>query len=332
VTAALALSACGGGSDDTGKKTSEDPIEESSLPTCESGGREACGTFITPTGKELPLGSYGAIMEVNVGEGYENTVSPFDSDGGLTCIGFSAIFGEDANQTSKLLDTMDLKFDLYTVYRPANWVDGEKYPIITWGNGTCAQPEGYGALLRYIASQGFFVIAANSRWVGGAAELLHALDFAFDANADPNSPYYKRLDTSKVAAMGHSQGSAGAANAAKDPRVNLAVLFNSGTSAEKPFLAISAETDINDRGPDPYKMGTDGAPRGAYLYYHMVPQTGNISGHLTLMLQPERVVEPTTAFLKYMLLDNQDSGEWFLGKNCKLCGHDAEYEFGEHGL
>jgi hypothetical protein len=33
-----------------------------------------------------------------------------------------------------------------------------------------------------------------------------------------------------------------------------------------------------------------------------------------------------------MLLDNQDSGEWFLGKNCKLCGHDAEYEFGEHGL
>ena len=61
----------------------------------------------------------------------------------------------------------------------------QKVPIITWGNGTCAKTEDYGALLRYVASQGFFVVAANSRWVGGGNNAMtRALDFAFAATAD----------------------------------------------------------------------------------------------------------------------------------------------------
>ena len=79
-------------------------------------------------------------------------------------------------------------------------------PVITWGNGTCAQPEGYGSLLRYIASYGYFIVAANSREVGTGGPLTKGLDFAQAANKDPSSPYYGHLDMTKVGVMGHSQG------------------------------------------------------------------------------------------------------------------------------
>ncbi|HTU58558.1 MAG TPA: hypothetical protein VMF89_08990, partial [Polyangiales bacterium] len=71
--------------------------------------------------------------------------------------------------------------------------------------------------------------------------------------------------------------------------------------------------------------------RGAYLYYRNVPPTGEVSGHLTVILQPERVVEPVTAFLHYMLDDDAESGAWFLGDECRLCS-GADFEFGQQGL
>ncbi len=329
--AAAFLIAC---SDDGGKKkeTSEPAPVEERLPSCQAGDRDACGTFVTPEGTELELGAYGAVMEPNVGKGFENPINPFDADGGQTCVGFSQFFGEDAAQMDRLPPKLKLSFDKYTIYRPARWVEGEKVPVVLWGNGTCAEPESYAALLRYVASQGFFVIAPNSRWVGGGSELLHALDFALAANRDADSPYYRKLDLEKVAAMGHSQGGSGANAAARDARVKAAVIFNSGFSSSKPFLALSGEFDIGDEGPAPFAEAVAEAPRGAYLYYRKVPVTGDISGHLTLMLQPERVVEPATAFLKYLLLDDEESSAFFLGEDCKLCGRDAEFEFGQHGL
>jgi hypothetical protein len=333
VVAALSLAAsCDAGGDEKKKQTIEDAPVEERLPSCEAGDVSACGTFVTIEGEELPLGPYGAVMEPNVGKGFENPINPFDADDGLTCLGFSQFFGEDAAQMDRLPPSLELAFDLYTVYRPARWLGREKIPVVLWGNGTCAEPEAYAALLRYIASQGFFVIAPNARWVGGGSELLHALDFATAENGDRDSPYYGRLDLDAVAAMGHSQGAAGANAAARDQRVKIAIIFNSGFNSSKPFLAVSGEYDIGDEGPAPFADAVASAPRGAYLYYRMVPISGDISGHLTLMLQPERVVEPITAFLKYMLLGDDMSAAFFLGEDCTLCGQDAQFEFGEHGL
>jgi hypothetical protein len=50
------------------------------------------------------------------------------------------------------------------------------------------------------------------------------------------------------------------------------------------------------------------------------------------MTQPERVIEPTARWLKLLLQDDAESKEWFVGSTCKLCGHDADYEFGQKGL
>jgi hypothetical protein len=307
------------------------PDAGNNLGTCEAGSSTPCGTVVTPAGVTIKLGPYGVVVERNVGKGFENEVAIGDALPGV-CDIFAATFGEAAEETARLLDTTGLDFSLYTVFRPANMVAGEKYPIITWGNGTCAQPEGYGALLRYVASHGFFVVASNSRWVGGAAEMLRGVDYAIAANGDSSSPYYQKLDPTKVGAMGHSQGGLGTSNAAADSRIKSVILFNGGTSASKPFLAISGDLDISGQDAASYASAVEQAPKAAWLFYHMVPATGSFSGHLTLMKEPERVVEPTTAWLKYMLNNDAASRTWFVGTSCTLCGRAAEFEYGQVGL
>lgn len=296
---------------------------------CESGSLDACSSFVTTFGLDIKLGKHGAIMEPNVGTAFKNQVSPLDTP--AACQIFASIFGQDPAQTARLLDTMQLDLSLYTVYRPVK-LDGEKLPIVIWGNGTCAQPEGYAALLRYVASQGFFVVAPNSRYVATGMAQVRAIDFAFAANDDPQSPYYQKLDTSRVAAMGHSQGGGATVTTASDPRVKTVILFNGGMNPPKPYLTISGDRDLGNRTASAMNMEVQAAPKAAYLFYHMIPGTGMADGHLTLMTQPERVMEPTVAWLKFMLLDDAESRAFFVGDTCKLCGKEAEFEYGQKGL
>jgi len=271
-------------------------------------------------------------MDVNVGAGFEVAIASGDRAGSTTCAGFVAGFGEDEEASKVLLDISKLKMDLYTVYRPATVADGVKYPILTWGNGTCAKPEGYGALLRYVASQGYYVFAANSRWVGGNSAMTKALDFAFAANADSASPYYGRLDTTKVGAFGHSQGSGATVTAARDARVKAAILFNGGTSASKPFFAVSGDHDIGNPTAASYRSGMNGAPKAAFIFYHKVPETGSVSGHVTLMTQPERVVEPAAGFFELFFRDDPKARALFVGTSCGLCNKTADFDFGSKGF
>lgn len=64
------------------------------------------------------------------------------------------------------------------------------------------------------------------------------------------------------------------------------------------------------------------APQAAYMFFHMIPMSGSFDGHLTLMLQPERLTGATVGWFKYMLL----------GDSCGLCNQDADFEYGQHGL
>lgn len=295
----------------------------------DEGTKDPCGSFTSPHGVTIQLGPYGGQMDPNVGQGFENAVNANDT--AAFCQSFGAVFAEDPTLTANLMNLRDLNLALYTVYHPALWAPGEKFPLITWGNGTCAQPEGYGALLRYVASQGFIVVAANSRFVANGA-MTRALDFMFAANNDSSSLYYQRIDTSRVGAMGHSQGGAATIAAAADARVRDVIIFNGGTSASKPFLAVSGDHDIGNPVVDTYRNAVNAAPEGAFLFFHNVPVTGTISGHLTLMLQPERVVEPTAGWWKYMLKGDAAARALFVGASCGLCNRASDFEYGERGL
>lgn len=59
-------------------------------------------------------------------------------------------------------------------------------------------------------------------------QLLEALDWITDQNADPNSEYYHLIDLDKVAVMGQSCGGAQALSVSHDPRIKTCVILNSG--------------------------------------------------------------------------------------------------------
>lgn len=290
-----------------------------------------CASFVPggPYGaKEIELGPYGASMDYNTGKDFAYPVASGDADNDFTC-------GLLSNGQTSMMPTGPQKVDYgaYSVYRPGRYNEGEKLPIIVWGNGTCAWPEAYGPLLRYVASHGFFIVAPNSRWVGDAAAMKKGLDFAFAANDDSKSPYYQKLDTTKVGAMGHSQGSSGTANLASDPRVKAVILWNGGASASKPFLAVSGDGDIGDPSPSSMRSSLQSARvNGAFLFYHMILQMSDAPGHLTLVTQPARVIEPAVAWWKYILQGDAASKQYFVGPDCKLCNRMAEFEFGQKGL
>jgi hypothetical protein len=345
--AGFALVGCSSNNNSSGDAGNGGDAGSSAGPeSCMPGSAGPCTSYTTPlgdSGTTIPLGPYGASADVNVGKGFENQIQMGDTPGSTYCQTFiDGVFGPDpafSAQVNQILtgtaNGVTTNYALYTVYRPARWPTAP-VPVITWGNGTCAPPESYGALLRYVASYGFFVVAANSREVGSGspAPMLHALDFAAAANQDKSSPYYGKLDMTKVGAMGHSQGAAATASAASDPRILDIILFNSGDTSSKPYLAVSGDTDITFYTPSAMAATINASTvPAAWLYFHQIDVIGkSFSGHLTLQTQPQRVAEPAKDWWQMMLQSNTTAQAEFVGPNCGLCGDAGVQEFGEKNL
>ena len=196
---------------------------------------------------------------------------------------------------------------------------------------------GYAPLLSAIASHGFVIVAANSTWTNTAPTdkvQLRALDYAKALNEDANSIFYQRLDMEKIGAMGHSQGAAATGNADDDPRVKAVIFWNSGTSNVKPFLNVSGERDVRPATPESMAMAVNAATQpGAYVFHRKVLETGGSStGHLVLMMQPERVVDLAIAWWKWQLSGDTEAKKMFVGDDCGLCKTPDDFAYGHNSL
>ncbi len=284
----------------------------------------------------IPGGPYGGKMEWNQGAGtpYVNPVNTAEP----ICLPFGVqTFNEPASVNAQILNLRGLDHSLYTIFRPACMKDGETYPVITWANGTCGETHGYAPLLSTLASYGFVVIASNSTWTATAPTnnvQLRALDYAKYINEDSSSIFYHKLNLDKIGAMGHSQGSQATANASSDPRIKALMFFSGGTSNNEPFVYISADRDLGSTTTASLAQATDAATQpGAWIFYHQVLETGGSStGHLVLMEQPDRVVDMTVAWWKYMLKGDMTAKKMFVGDGCGLCNQSSEFEYGHNGL
>jgi pimeloyl-ACP methyl ester carboxylesterase len=284
----------------------------------------------------LEGGPYGGKMEWNQGAGtkFVNDVNASE----LICIPVGIdTFQEPAVVTNDLKNTRSLDSSLYTIFRPACMKNGEKYPVITWANGTCGLTHGYAGLLGTVASHGFVIIASNSTFTATAPTntvQLHALDYAKALNEDSSSIFYQKLDLDKIGAMGHSQGAMATGTAAKDPRVKSVIFWNTGTSSDKPFLDISGDRDVGSSSASSIKSATERASKpGGWIFFHQVLQTGGTStGHLVLMEEPERVWQLTVAWWKWQLNGDLEAKKMFVGENCGLCNRDSEFEYGHNSL
>src|SRR6185295_7381953 len=185
----------------------------------------------------------------------------------------------------KAIAVSNSSISTHTIYRPTDlsaFGDKEKLPILAWGNGGCANSNSaHQNYLSEIASHGYLIVAIGPMQAGGGrggrggpgaggpaaggpaaaappaaapadaapvpsgGTLLDAINWATAQNTNPQSPYYRKLDTSKVAVFGHSCGGLQALEIAPDPRVKTTLVVDSGI--------------LNSPGAAP---GAPAAPRG----------------------------------------------------------------------
>jgi dienelactone hydrolase len=161
--------------------------------------------------------------------------------------------GGSGRYKSVLVGDPNLK--THTLYRPHDLTvfgANRKLPIVAYGNGACRNAS-YEVrnFLTEVASHGFLVIAigppiptiAGGAYVTGptkSSQLLDTVDWAIAENARQGSDLYGKVDTSKVAVMGHSCGGLQAIEVSTDPRVTTTVLLNSGIIGARPAAQAGA--------------------------------------------------------------------------------------------
>lgn len=128
----------------------------------------------------------------------------------------------------------------HTVFRPKDisaFGNKQKLPIIVWGNGACNNsPWEHVNFLSEVSSYGFLVVAIGPKPLEGervtakstASQLTDAIDWAIAQNGDKKSPYYNKVDITKIAVSGMSCGGLQTLEVASDPRVSTVVVYNSG--------------------------------------------------------------------------------------------------------
>jgi hypothetical protein len=164
-------------------------------------------------------------------------------------------------------------------------------------------------------------------------QILAGLDWLEKQNADPKSPYYRRVDPTKVAVMGHSCGGLQAIRISADPRIKATTLFNSGVfnnSMEgRSALSISKKELNKLHAPIAYIIGgpadiawpqaIDDVARIVHvpLFFAHAP-TGH-GGTFRTAPNGGMYGVIATKWLDYQLKGDAKSGAFFRGQDCGLC-------------
>ncbi len=111
------------------------------------------------------------------------------------------------------------------------------YPVAVWANGTKCSPSLYTSLLIAVAKEGYIVVACGDTMAKDGKSQSKEIDYIFAENANKNSVFYQKVDTSRVGAFGQSQGGASCVNCANsDSRVGAIVSIAGASTAEEASL------------------------------------------------------------------------------------------------
>lgn len=225
----------------------------------------------------------------------------------------------------------------FNVYRPSNLADsGYCHPILIWANGYQDNPEQnppdcivdqqsrwcgqYGPMVKHLASHGFVVVASLSTATaeGNPLPTIAGLDWITAQAEDSTSPYYHRLDTAKIGALGHSYGGMSTCMSASEPRYKaLATICGNRTlsGVHTPMLFFCGGKD--DRVDCPgvktifqsvtnhpaFFINEVDADHGSWVY----KGTGGVS------------LSSMAAWFRVHLMDDTANRKYFYGAGCTFC-------------
>lgn len=144
--------------------------------------------------------------------------------------------------TFKAIAVQEQSMSDFVVYRPKDLLHAHSrcgaLPLLLFGNGGCSDTSvGYERMLSEVASHGYIVVAIgemrdslNERPIGQteSAELMRGLELILQLNRSRVTAYYHIIDTTKIAAAGHSCGGAQVLYNAGDPRLKTYLILNAG--------------------------------------------------------------------------------------------------------
>lgn len=251
----------------------------------------------------------------------------------------------------------------HTLFRPKDLTlstGNHKLPVVVFGNGGCRNSSGeFRNFLSEVASHGFLVIAVGpvNNTISSGSEsailvtnsklLLTAIDWAIQENSRKESPYFQKIDTSMIAAMGQSCGGMQALEVSSDPRINTTVVLNSGVfesladsmRTKENFPTVKKSDLAEIHGPVAYFTGgkTDALDANAAddfnwinhvpVFYATYDFTDKAKvGYGGYGHYPATFREPnggdfaiaTVAWLKWQLKGDHEAAKMFVGNPCGL--------------
>jgi hypothetical protein len=194
--------------------------------------------------------------------------------------------------------------------------NGLTHPIFIWGPGRGTRVRDYETFMRRIASHGFVVYSEISPTADGS-EMLAAITWLISENERSESPYYQKLDESKIGVGGHSFGSNSAMTAASDPRVK-AFIHTAGSgfrgagkarNLRQPAAFICGQDDPIANVTD---CRTDYMETSSPVFFTIVAGEDHLS---TVSAGLPLVV----AWLRWHLGDESERKSMFIGTACDFC-------------
>jgi hypothetical protein len=188
--------------------------------------------------------------------------------------------GDGGTGPYKAILSGDSTLPTHTIYRPrdlSRFGPTHRLPLVAFANGGCRDTSGeFRNLLSEVASHGYLIVAigpAGTSAVSGseehvgttkASQLLDAIDWATREAVRPESIFFRKIDTGKVAVAGQSCGGMQALAVSGDPRVTTSIILNSSSSVggrsstQPPSAADAAGKSMAATSPSRGQYGNTG--------------------------------------------------------------------------
>jgi len=305
-------------------------------------------------------------------ENYNNTNDKFELTGHLSfnissrsglVRSVAITIGDGGTGPYKAIMVGETTLLTHTIFRPKDlspFTGKNRLPIIAFANGGCRNSSGeFRNFLSEIASHGFLVIAIgpiNNTLTSGSESailvtdsklLLDAIDWAISESNRQESPYFQKIETTKIAAMGQSCGGMQALDVSSDSRITTTVVLNSGLfpvladSMKVPNFPTTTKSDLGKihssvayfTGGENDALNTNAADDfksinqvpilyATYDFTDKVKESGFKGyGHYPATYREPNggdFADASVAWLKWQLKGDDDAAKMFIGNPCGL--------------
>ena len=208
-----------------------------------------------------------------------------------------------------------------------------KFPVVVWTCGNGGTVDFYASFLTHLASHGFLIVAdkgSSSDRLAEVASQKAAIDWIIAENDKSGGTFAGKIDTTRIAVMGHSLGSlASFATAGMEQRIRTSVHYSGGLTGNpvgfeegalktmtKPAAFLCGGAD-NTAGPS-CAMDFEQAPPTLPVFYGVLARASHI-GPFGGEPHAGEYGRAGVAWLRWQLASDASFASWFQGADCTLC-------------